>query len=46
MKNVNERCVIQLGVPSFAPDLTNAWATVTGQRVRVPPLVPHATRPG
>jgi isoquinoline 1-oxidoreductase beta subunit len=33
----------ELGVPTFAPALANAWAKLTGQRVRTLPFVPNAT---
>jgi isoquinoline 1-oxidoreductase beta subunit len=36
----------ELGVPTFAPALANAWARLTGQRVRKLPFVPVATMSG
>ena len=33
----------ELGVPAFAPALANAWARLTGQRVRSLPFHPNAT---
>jgi isoquinoline 1-oxidoreductase beta subunit len=33
----------ELGVPTFAPALANAWARLTGQRVRTLPFQPNAT---
>jgi CO/xanthine dehydrogenase Mo-binding subunit len=30
-------------VPTFAPALANAWAKLTGLRVRTLPFVPNAT---
>ncbi|OYU68101.1 MAG: hypothetical protein CFE45_43420 [Burkholderiales bacterium PBB5] len=33
----------ELGVPTFAPALANAWAKLTGKRVRALPFVPTAT---
>jgi isoquinoline 1-oxidoreductase beta subunit len=33
----------ELGVPAFAPALANAWARLTGQRVRSLPFYPNAT---
>jgi isoquinoline 1-oxidoreductase beta subunit len=33
----------ELGVPTFAPALANAWAKLTGLRVRTLPFVPNAT---
>ncbi|WP_395703527.1 molybdopterin cofactor-binding domain-containing protein [Aquabacterium sp.] len=33
----------ELGVPTFAPALANAWARLTGQRVRSLPFYPNAT---
>jgi isoquinoline 1-oxidoreductase beta subunit len=33
----------ELGVPTFAPALANAWARLTGKRVRSLPFVPTAT---
>lgn len=33
----------ELGVPTFAPALVNAWARLTGQRVRTLPMFPNAT---
>ena len=36
----------ELGVPTFAPALANAWARLTGKRLRTLPLVPNATMGG
>jgi isoquinoline 1-oxidoreductase subunit beta len=36
----------ELGVPTFAPALANAWARLTGQRVRALPFQPGATMSG
>jgi isoquinoline 1-oxidoreductase beta subunit len=36
----------ELGVPTFAPALANAWARLTGQRIRTLPLFPNATMGG
>ena len=36
----------ELGVPTFAPALANAWATLSGTRVRSLPFVPGATMGG
>jgi isoquinoline 1-oxidoreductase beta subunit len=36
----------ELGVPTFAPALANAYFKVTGQRVRSLPLFPNATMGG
>ncbi len=33
----------ELGVPTFAPALANAWAKLSGQRVRALPFFPNAT---
>jgi isoquinoline 1-oxidoreductase beta subunit len=33
----------ELGVPTFAPALANAWARLTGLRVRTLPFQPNAT---
>jgi isoquinoline 1-oxidoreductase beta subunit len=33
----------ELGVPSFAPALANAWFKLSGQRVRSLPFFPNAT---
>ncbi len=36
----------ELGVPTFAPALANAWFRLTGLRVRALPFVPNATMSG
>ena len=36
----------ELGVPTFAPALANAWCRLTGQRVRTLPFFPTATMGG
>jgi isoquinoline 1-oxidoreductase beta subunit len=33
----------ELGVPTFAPALANAWFKLSGQRVRTLPFFPTAT---
>lgn len=33
----------ELGVPTFAPALANAWARLSGKRVRSLPFYPGAT---
>ena len=36
----------ELGVPTFAPALANAWARLSGKRVRSLPFYPGATMGG
>jgi isoquinoline 1-oxidoreductase beta subunit len=42
-RNIAIGGVGELGVPTFAPALANAWAALTGQRLRTLPFYPDAT---